>query len=284
VCSNMRLKRSPWNEDETVRLSAYLDHYVKKRTENGKWSVDVILSKLTTHIKSRSSKQIERKLFVLWGGPDATSPKQTFQDVFKCGSRCLKRLHDALRPLIQDTLKAIEISEVSHMLNTPQTLRSGKERSISVETQWQTPCHSFLGVETPTKLPSKISPRGVLQRPLPAVDGQNRNVSEALPTPLGGIFANGGYGLKTVKKETPSIDGMRSPVPRASARADANTTSNDAPVEVADSFEDTPDAELERLAEYPLGTEIRMTKRRLFHLDDVQHVPAPDYARVNKTS
>jgi hypothetical protein len=179
----MRFKRSPWSEDETVRLSAYLDHYTKKRSENGKWSVEAILFKLTTHINSRSSKQIERKLFSLWGGPDATSLKQTFQDVFKYGSRCLKRLPDGLRPLIQDTLKAIEISEVSQRLNTPQTLRSGKERSVSIEMQRRTPCHGFLGVETPTKLPSKISRRAVLQRSLSAVDGQIRDVSEALPTP-----------------------------------------------------------------------------------------------------
>jgi hypothetical protein len=280
----MRFKRSPWSEDETVRLSAYLDHYTKKRSENGKWSVEAILFKLTTHIKSRSSKQIERKLFSLWGGTDATSLKQTFQDVFKYGSRCLKRLPDALRPLIQDTLKAIEISEVSQRLNTPQTLRSGKERSVSVEMQRRTPCHGFLGVETPTKLPSKLSRRAVLQRSPSTVDGQIRDVSEALPTPLGGISANVGYGLKTVKKETSSIDGMRSPVPRATAHAGVNTTSNDARVEVADSFENIPDAELEGFAEHPFGAEIRMTKKRLFHLDDVQHVPAIDYDRVSKTS
>jgi hypothetical protein len=87
-----------------------------------------------------------------------------------------------------------------------------------------------------------------------------------------------------VKKETSSIDGMRSPVPRATAHAGVNTTSNDASVEVADSFENIPDAELEGFAEHPFGTEIRMTKRRLFHLDDVQHVPAIDYDRVSKTS
>jgi hypothetical protein len=178
----MRFKRCSWSEDETVRLSAYLDHYTKKRKEIGNWSVEAILCKLTTHIKSRSSKQIERKL------PDATSLKQTFQDVFKYGSRCLKGLPDALRPLIQDTLKAIEISEVSQRLNTPQTLRSGKERSVSIEMQRRTPCHGFLGVETPTKLPSKISRRAVLQRSLLAVDGQIRDVSEALPAPLGGIL------------------------------------------------------------------------------------------------
>jgi hypothetical protein len=87
-----------------------------------------------------------------------------------------------------------------------------------------------------------------------------------------------------VKKETSSIDGMRRPISRATARASVDTTSNDARVEVADSFENISDAELEDFAEHPFGTEIRMTKRRLFHLDDVQHVPAIDYDRVSKNS
>ena len=179
----MRFKSVPWSPDETVRLSAYLDYYAKKRSERGRWSVEVTLCKLASHLDFRSSNQIERQLFWLWGGQDKASSKQKFQDVFKYGSRCLKRLSNNLRQLISDTLKAIEISEETQRIGTTQTLRSGKPRSVSVEPQCFTPGHGAQSVETATELPPKISCTAGLQQALPAVDGQIDYVSETLSGP-----------------------------------------------------------------------------------------------------
>jgi hypothetical protein len=65
---------------------------------------------------------------------------------------------------------------------------------------------------------------------------------------------------------------------------DLDATSDHPRYEIADSFENCPDAESVVFAECHYGKETETTQGRLFGLRDVQDVPAVNYERINETS
>jgi hypothetical protein len=168
----MRPEKNPWSDDEIVMLLAYLEYYAKTKT-NFNWSTSSTLRKLTAHIESRFLNQVERKLLELSGGS-----KETLEVAVKYGILYLTNIPDRLRQQIQNTLVVIEISEVSQTLGTPKSLRSGKTRSVSIETQTRTPRHSSFGTQTPTKRSSNVSRNTITQRTLPLFESLIRDVSE----------------------------------------------------------------------------------------------------------
>ena len=273
----MARKKKQWTVDDIVLLSAYLDFYAEKRKGLGKWSIGDILSKLKKHIKGRSSQQIERKLLSLWGSSDPNLSRETFQDVFKNGSRCLKRLSDDLRPRVRAELLVIQDNELSQRLDTPQTLRSGRKRSVSIDIRRHSPYRGKSEPKTPTKSPSKRLRGPTLQHSSLPNDGQTCGVSEVLSTP------STASNSRAVKLEIPAITGMRSPLSRELADTNGSEVVDDVCLEIADSFEGVAEVDLEEATTHPSTSGIQMTRKRLFQVN-VPHAPSLDYEQLTINS
>src|ERR1700761_1179402 len=128
--------KSKWGREHTVELLSELNFIIETRRQNGgrHYHKEEVVRTLQQCLRKRrrTFNQIEGKLRSLWKENVDPHSINTFEEIFRLGTRCMIRLENGLKTEIQEELVAIRDRELLRQISTPRKLRSGS-RNVSVE-------------------------------------------------------------------------------------------------------------------------------------------------------